>query len=60
MARKIDTMSAEEIKTVLESLISSAQTIDCYEDSIFSSERECARYETREMVDTLLKLGREA
>ena len=60
MARKIDTMSAEEIKATLEDLISSAQTIDSYEDSVFAGERDCARYESREMVDTLLKLGKEA
>ncbi len=60
MARKIDTMTAEEIKAVLENLISSAETIDRYEDSIFTDERSYASYETREMVDTLLKLGEEA
>ena len=60
MARKIDTMSADEIKAVLEDLISSAQTIDSYEDSVFADERDCARYETKEMVETLVKLGREA
>lgn len=60
MARKIDTMSAEQLKATLENLIASAQTIDSYEDSIFEDERGMARYEAREMVDTLLDLDKEA
>ena len=60
MARKIDSMTAEQLKATLENLIASAQTIDSYEDSIFEDERGMARYEAREMVDTLLALGKEA
>lgn len=60
MARKIDSMTAEQPKATLENLIASAQTIDSYEDSIFEDERGMARYEAREMVDTLLALGKEA
>lgn len=60
MAKKIDSMTAEQLKATLENLIASAQTIDSYEDSIFEEERGMARYEAREMVDTLLALGKEA
>lgn len=49
-------ISGEEAIKILKELKESAKTIDAYEDDIFEDYRNMAKYEMREMVETLLKL----
>lgn len=41
---------------ILKILQQSARTVDLYEDDIFADYRNMAKYENREIIDTLLSL----
>lgn len=41
---------------ILKQLQDSAKTIDAYEDDIFEDYRNMAKYEMRDIIDTLLRL----
>lgn len=56
MARKIDQMSPEELKSTLESLISAAKNIESCQDSFIYEDRACAAYEAQKILDALLAL----
>lgn len=58
--KRLDKLSAAEMRKILEDLINDAQTIDRNEDSVFEDDRDMAEYATREIVETLLDLTREA
>lgn len=46
----------EKLKSRLEYLKSCAETVENYEDSVFSDYRSMAEHDMREIVDTLLDL----
>lgn len=57
--KKLDTLSAKEMRKILKDLVENAETIDKNEDSVFEDDRDIANYATREIIETLLDLAGE-
>ena len=57
--RKIDSMSEEQMRNVLNELIHSAEIVDAYQEDVIQDYRQMAECEMGDIIDTLVGLGKE-
>ena len=57
--KRIDSLTEEQLRNVLNELICSAEIVDAYQGDIFQDYRQMAESEMGGIIDTLVNLGKE-